>query len=51
MGILGLSNFGSLPSRAGGLPRLINESHPAQGHHLNTSTTTGMFCVYTPGPA
>jgi len=29
----------------------ISDSHPALGHHLTTSITTGTFCAYTPDPA
>jgi DNA-binding response OmpR family regulator len=29
----------------------IRDSHPALGHHLDTSITTGMFCTYTPDPS
>jgi len=28
----------------------IRASHPALGHHLATSITTGTFCAYTPDP-
>jgi hypothetical protein len=28
----------------------ISDSHPALGHHLATSITTGTFCAYTPDP-
>jgi CheY-like chemotaxis protein len=28
----------------------IRASHPALGHHLATSITTGTFCTYTPDP-
>jgi len=28
----------------------MSESHPALGHHLTTSITTGTFCAYTPDP-
>jgi DNA-binding response OmpR family regulator len=30
--------------------RNISASHPALGHHLTTSITTGAFCMYTPDP-
>jgi DNA-binding response OmpR family regulator len=31
------------------LPKL-RDNHPALGHHLATSITTGTFCTYTPNP-
>jgi DNA-binding response OmpR family regulator len=29
----------------------LRDNHPALGHHLATSITTGTFCTYTPDPA
>jgi CheY-like chemotaxis protein len=28
----------------------LRDNHPALGHHLTTSITTGTFCTYTPDP-
>jgi DNA-binding response OmpR family regulator len=28
----------------------IRDNHPALGHHLDTSITTGTYCTYTPNP-